>query len=66
MAKNNWIKIKLFNALSISHSDKQFVFQVKYGYTALNSVRVNSKVNVFGVVKFLKQPYKTRGSGRYT
>ena len=39
------------------------VFQVKYNYLPLNSLQSNTKVNVYGVVKFVKQPYKSRGSG---
>ncbi|XP_071797255.1 protection of telomeres protein 1-like [Asterias amurensis] len=35
--------------------------QPRYTYTFLKDLRVNSEVNVFGVVKFFKPPYKTRG-----
>ena len=40
------------------------LFQPKYSYLLLDSVQPNTKVNVYGVVKFAKQPYKSRGSGK--
>ncbi|XP_033647838.1 uncharacterized protein LOC117307255 [Asterias rubens] len=35
--------------------------KANYAYTLLKDLRVTSKVNIFGVVKFFKPPYKTRG-----
>lgn len=34
----------------------------KHTYIQLKDLKVGSKVDVYGVVKFFKQPYKTRGS----
>lgn len=33
----------------------------EYKYTEVKSVQLNTTVDVYGVVKFLKQPFKTRG-----
>ena len=33
-----------------------------YSYTELANLRSHSTVNVFGVVKYFKKPFKTRGS----
>lgn len=35
-------------------------------YVPLNSLKTHTKVDVYGVVKFFKPPYKSRGSGRYS
>ena len=37
-----------------------------YTYTLLKDVKFGSVFNVLGVVKFFKEPTKTRGSGQYT
>lgn len=38
----------------------------EYKYTEVKAVQPNSIVDVYGVVKFLKQPFKTRGRGLYS
>ncbi|XP_052266849.1 protection of telomeres protein 1-like isoform X2 [Dreissena polymorpha] len=42
--------------------DKNKSKKVTYSYTTLNELRPNTKADVFGVVKFIKPPYKSRGS----
>ncbi|XP_043943278.1 protection of telomeres protein 1-like [Protopterus annectens] len=37
----------------------------KYTYTPLNQLKSGSIVNVYGVVKFFKPPYRTKGTGMY-
>ena len=41
----------------------KFLFQMQYSYTDLGSLEAGKKYNVYGVVKFVKQPYKTKGTG---
>ena len=40
--------------------------QPKYSYTNLIDVKQTNSVDVYGVVKFFKPTYKTKGPGMYT
>uniref|UniRef100_A0A8C6X4I7 Uncharacterized protein n=1 Tax=Naja naja TaxID=35670 RepID=A0A8C6X4I7_NAJNA len=37
----------------------------KYTYTSLNHLKNESVVNLYGVVKFFKPPYLSKGTGTY-
>ena len=64
------LQITLFVVLRLKKANWSYactcMFQTKYNYLPLNSIHANTKINVYGVVRFVKQPYKSRGSGMYS
>lgn len=42
---------------------KSAVKPKEYNYSVLKSLEANTTVDVYGAVKFVKQPFKTRGKG---
>lgn len=42
---------------------KSAVKQREYKYTDVKKVEANTTVDIYGIVKFLKHPFKTRGKG---